>query len=140
MSNMNVTMMSRVVYAAVAPAILLMAACAGQTPASPTPTPTPTPDAPIANAYILPGAVDLGANAFGDEPVVIHKGERLRWRNIDTVEHDVVADTASLPEFMSTGTLAPGGERLFTMNTIGTTRIHCTIHPQMTGILVVRER
>jgi plastocyanin len=41
---------------------------------------------------------------------------------------------------MSTGTLAPGGERLFTMNTIGTSRIHCTIHPQMTGILVVQER
>jgi plastocyanin len=115
---------------------LLLAAC-GNTP--PT-APAPPAEIPTANAYILPGAVDQGSNAFGDEPVVVYKGERLRWRNIDTVEHDVVADTASLPEFMTSGVLAPGGERSFDMNTIGTTRIHCTIHPQMTGTLVVRER
>jgi plastocyanin len=116
---------------------LLVAACGRDTP--PT-APAPPTDAPTANAYILPGAVNLGATAFGDEPVVVYKGERLRWRNTDTVEHDVVTDTASLPEFMTSGVLAPGGERTFNMNTIGTTRIHCTIHPQMTGTLVVRER
>jgi plastocyanin len=121
--------------------ILLLAACARDTtPTSPTPPPTPPADAGTANVYILPGAVDLGATAFGDEPVVIYKGERLRWRNADAVEHNVVTDAASLPEFMTTGLLAPGGERSFIMNTNGTTRIHCTIHPQMTGTLVVRER
>jgi hypothetical protein len=41
---------------------------------------------------------------------------------------------------MTTGPLAPGGERVFAMSTIGTTRIHCAIHPQMAGILVVQER
>jgi plastocyanin len=71
---------------------------------------------------------------------VIHQGERLRWRNADTEKHDVVADTPSLPESVTTGTLAPGDERLFPMNTIGTTRIHCTIHPQMVGLLVVQAR
>ena len=116
--------------------LLLIAACGSQTPISPM----PPGDVTTASAYILPGAADMGANAFGDEPVVIHKGENLRWRNVDTVEHNVVADTASLPEFVTTGTLAPGGERLFTMNTVGMTRIHCTIHPQMVGLLVVRER
>ena len=128
--------MSRAFGAATVLTILLIPACGRQTPTSPT----PPADAPTANAYILPGAVDLGPNAFGDEPVVIRKGERLRWRNADTEEHNVVADTASLPEFVTTGTLAPGGERLFTMNTTGTTRIHCTIHPQMVGLLVVQER
>src|SRR5262245_1692049 len=103
--------MSQVIGAAAAAlAILAIAARVKHTPTSPT---LPA-DGPIANAYILPGAVNLGANAFGDEPVVIHKGERLRWRNADTVEHDVVADTASLPEFVTTGTLAPGSERVFT--------------------------
>ena len=128
--------MSRTIGAATALAILFAAACGGQPPASPTPPPA---EAPTANAYILPGAVGLGPTAFGDEPVVVHKGERLRWRNADSVEHDVVADTPALPEFKTTGTLAPGGERLFTMNTVGTTRIHCTIHPQMVGSLVVQE-
>lgn len=103
------------------------------------PTPPPPPDVATANAYILPGAVGLGATAFGDEPVVIHKGERMRWRNADNVEHNVVTDSVSLPEFMATGLLAPGGERSFIMNTIGTTKIHCTIHPQMVGTLVVQE-
>ncbi len=119
--------------------ILLFAGCGGQPPSSPTP-PVPPAEPTIANAYILPGAMNLGANAFGDEPVVVYRQERLRWRNVDTVEHNVVADTASLPEFVTTGALAPGGEQSFTMNTIGTTRIHCTIHPQMTGTLVVQER
>ena len=100
----------------------------------------PAGDPPIANVYILPGAEHLGANAFGDEALVIFKGERMRWRNIDGVEHNVVADTASLPEFMTTGPLAPGADRSFIMNSIGTTKVHCTIHPQMIGTLVVQNR
>ena len=127
----------RLAGAAAALTILVIAACTTQTPPS---SPTPTPDNPTtANAYILPGAQGMGPNAFGDEPVVIHKGERLRWRNADSVEHDVVADAATLPEFRTTGVLAPGDERSFVMNTVGTTAIHCTIHPTMTGTLVVRE-
>src|SRR5262249_55873170 len=136
-TDMNITNRAdrsvRFVGAAMTLAFVLVAACSSQTPASPT----PPADAPTANAYILPGAGDRGATAFGDEPVVIHRGERLRWRNADAVEHNVVADMASLPEFITTGTLAPGAERAFTMNTIGTTRIHCTIHPQMVGVLIV---
>jgi plastocyanin len=58
----------------------------------------------------------------------------------DADEHDVVTDTPSLAEFMRTGTLAPGGERSFIMNTTGTSRIHCRIHPQMVGTLVVQEQ
>lgn len=118
-------------------AILLTGACTGEMV---PPAPTPPSDPTTANAYILPGAANLGVNAFGDEPVVIHKGERLRWRNADAVEHNVVTDTASLPEFMTTGLLAPGGEQSFIMNTVGTTSIHCSIYPQMTGTLVVREQ
>jgi len=119
-------------------AILLVTACGGGTTPPMAPTPPPPPEITTANAYILPGAVNLGATAFGDEPVVIHKGERMRWRNADTVEHDVVTDSVALPEFMTTGLLAPGGERSFIMSTTGTTRIHCTIHPQMVGTLVVQ--
>jgi plastocyanin len=120
--------------------ILMLAGCgSGNMGPTPSPTPTPGPTPTDANAYILPGASNLGANAFGDEPVVIHRGERLRWRNADSVEHDVVTDTGALPEFMTTGILPPGGERAFIMNTNGTTRIHCTIHPQMVGTLIVRE-
>jgi plastocyanin len=130
-----------VVVMTTASAALLTAACGGySSPMSPTPTPAPPGPAVTANAYILPGAVDLGSGAFGDHPLLIFKGERLRWVNIDSTEHNLVADAASLPEFVTTGTLAPGGERTFTMTTLGTTPFHCTIHPQMTGTLIVQER
>jgi plastocyanin len=95
---------------------------------------------PTANAFILPGATNLGANAFGDEPVIIFKGERVRWINADTQTHNIVTDTAAFPEFTTTGQLTPGGEKAFIMNTVGTTPIHCADHPAMTGTLVVRER
>jgi LSD1 subclass zinc finger protein len=118
----------------------LVSACGEGTPQmSPSPAPTPTGDPVTANVYILPGAVTLGANAFGDEAIIIFTGERMRWRNLDSVEHTLVADT-SLPEFGTTGVLAPGGERSFLMLTPGMTRVHCADHPQMVGTLVVRER
>ena len=117
---------------------VLAAACGSST--NPNPPTPPLDPAITANVYILPGAAELGGNAFGDHPVVIRRGERMRWRNADRVDHDVVADTTSLPEFATTGTLAPGGERAFVMDTVGTTPIHCTIHPQMVGTLVVQER
>jgi plastocyanin len=121
--------------------MLLISACgSGTPPMSPTPPPAPPADSPTANVYILPGAVELGANAFGDEAIVIYRGERMRWWNLDSVEHTLVPDTPSLPEFDTTGALKPGDDRSFIMMTLGTTRIHCTEHPRMVGTLVVRER
>src|SRR5262249_8011509 len=115
-------------------AILTVAACAKISgPAAPTPVST-------ANVYILPGAVDLADGAFGDHPIVIFRGEQMRWRNIDGQAHTVVSDTAALPEFATTGSLAPGGEKSFVMNTVGTTTFHCAEHPQMVGTLIVQER
>jgi plastocyanin len=132
-------MASRNLVRAMAASLTLVTAACGSRP-GPSPSPVPAGDPPIANVYILPGAVDLGPNAFGDEALVIFKGERMRWRNIDGVEHNIVPDTAALPEFDTTGLLAPGAERSFIMNSIGTTKVHCTIHPQMVGTLTVRGR
>jgi plastocyanin len=116
--------------------IVLTAACGNPMPSSPTPTPTPTM---IANAYILPGAVSLNDRAFGDEPVVIHPHERLRWVNVDTLTHRIVADTPDATDFRNTNDLRPGDEQSFDMTRLGTTRIHCANHPNMTGTLIVRE-
>lgn len=120
--------------------LLLIAAC-GTASGPTTPTPqVPTPEVATANVYILPGAVALGSGAFGDHPITIFKGERMRWRNVDGETHNLVADTTALPEFGTTGLLPPGDERSFIMNTTGSTRFHCTIHPQMVGTLVVQDR
>ena len=119
--------------------ILLIAGCGGKDgmppPSSPTPIPTVT-----ANAYILPGALSMNDWAFGDEPVVIHAHERLRWINADGLTHRIVADSPDATDFKNTNDLAPGGEQSFTLTKLGTTRIHCSIHPNMTGTLIVREQ
>jgi hypothetical protein len=77
--------------------------------------------------------------AFGDEPVVIYRGERLRWVNADTLAHQIVADVPDATDFQKTDELAPnGGEQSFNMTRLGTTRIRCATHPNMTGTLTVR--
>ena len=122
--------------------MLLMAGCnesdaMRMPPMSPTPSPTPV----TASAYILPDAVSLGDLAFGYEPIVIYKSGRLRWVNADTVTHLVVADSPDAIDFRKTDELVGnGGEQSFIMTKLGTTRIHCAIHPNMTGTLIVRER
>lgn len=102
--------------------------------------PSPVPVTVTVNAYILPNAVSLNDFAFGDEPLVIYKGERLHWVNADTVNHVIVADSPDATDFRNTEELrGPGGEQSFNMTKLGTTRIHCAQHPNMTGTLIVRE-
>ena len=120
-------------------AIVSMAGCDGNEARRPT-GPTPLPAPVTANAYILPDAVSLGDWAFGDEPIVIYRGERLRWVNADTLTHIIVADSPDATDFRKTNELpGNGGEQSFIMARQGTTRIHCTIHPNMAGTLIVRD-
>jgi len=122
-------------------AMLSMAGCGENggvpmPPAGPTPSPAPT----TASVYILPGAVSLGEWAFGDETIVIYRSERMRWVNADTLTHVIVADSPDATDFRKTDELrGSGGEQSFIMTRLGTTRIHCAIHPNMTGTLTVRE-
>ena len=127
-------------HAAVLLVSFSIAGCGGGSGA-PTPGPTPVPAQVTANAYILPGAVAANDWAFGDEPVVVYKSERLRWINADGQTHQIVADSPEATDFRMTDALrGPGGEQSFVMNKLGTTKIHCSIHPNMTGTLIVRER
>ena len=130
-----------VLLAVTAFAMLSMAGCGGNDMGMGPTTPTPSPPLVTASAYILPDAVSQGDWAFGDEPIVIYKSERLRWVNADTLTHVIVADSANATDFRKTDELPPnGGEQSFIMNKLGTTRIHCAIHPNMTGTLIVREQ
>jgi plastocyanin len=121
--------------------MLLIGGCGGNDamrmpPTGPSPSPTPV----TASAYILPDAVSLGDWAFGGEPIVIYKSERLRWVNADTLTHVIVADSPDATDFRKTEELpGKGSEQLIVMTRLGMTRIHCAIHPNMTGILIVRE-
>ncbi len=54
--------------------------------------------------------------------------------------HVIVADSPDATDFRKTSELPRGGEQSFVLNKLGTTRIHCELHPNMTGTLIVRER
>ena len=129
-----------VLPAVIALTVSLMAGCGGNDARMPPTSPPPPAPLVTANAYILPDAVSLGDWAFGDEPVVIYKSERLRWVNADALTHVIVADSPEATDFRKTDELPRnGGEQSFIMTKLGTTRIHCAIHPNMTGTLIVRE-
>lgn len=120
--------------------MLLTAACGGDMKPTPPTAPTPPDPPPLrvtANVFVLPDAVSLGHFAFGDEDIVIYKGELMRWINTD--KQIIVADSPNATDFKGTNDLPEGGEQSFVMTKLGTTKIHCTIHPEMTGTLVVRE-
>jgi plastocyanin len=104
------------------------------------PASAPAPGLVTANAYILRDAATLGPLAFGEPPLVVYKGERLRWVNTDGEAHSLVPDSTALPEFVATDVLTAGAERSYIMQTVGTTTFHCTIHPKMVGTLVVLEK
>ena len=88
--------------------MFLMAGCGGNDdrPMPPS-SPTPSPTLVTASAYILPDAVSQGDWAFGDEPIVIYKSERLRWVNADTLPHIIVADSPNATDFRKTDELPP---------------------------------
>ena len=131
----------RLHFAATTFGIVLIAGCGGKD-ATPMPSPVPIPTPTVtASAYILPGAVSMNDWAFGDEPIVIYTNERLRWVNADGLAHRIVADSPNATDFRNTDELRPlGGEQSFDIAKVGTTGIHCAIHPNMTGTLIVRER
>lgn len=66
--------------------------------------------------------------------VTINVGGTVTWTNDDSVPHTVAADN---DEF-SSGTIDPGQSFSFTFATAGTYPYHCTIHPQMTGVVTVQ--
>jgi plastocyanin len=120
---------------------LMLVGCGGgdKMPTQPT-APPPPPNQPVtANVFILPDAVSLKNWAFGDEDIVIYKGEKMHWVNLDKLTHHLVADSPNATDFPGTNDLPQTGEQSFIMTRLGTTKVHCTIHPEMTGVIVVRE-
>jgi hypothetical protein len=139
LKSMRLTL-RHVLPAVTALTMLLMGGCGGKDAMRMPPTGPPSPTHVTASAYILPDAVSLGDWAFGDEPIVIYKSERLRWVNADTLTHVIVADSPDATDFRKTEELpGNGGEQSLIMTKLGMTRIHCAIHPNMTGILIVCE-
>lgn len=80
---------------------------------------------------------DNGSNSFSPSPDTVSMGQTVAWHNSDgALTH--APRTISGTE-INTGNIAPGATSAAkAMNTPGTFNYQCTIHPTMTGILVVQ--
>ena len=80
-------------------------------------------------------------NCFSPNPDMVAPGTTVTWKNTDTVSHYV---TSGKPSDNTTGTvfdsgnlIKPAGTYQFTFANAGTFNYFCTVHPWMTGQVIV---
>jgi plastocyanin len=76
----------------------------------------------------------MHAMAFVPTRIEVSTGATLEWTNRDQLPHTVTADDGS----WDSGPIAPGGTWRHTFDQPGTYAFHCTPHPFMTGVVVVK--
>ena len=107
------------------------------TPTSPSPMPTPTGGTPPNSTQVVTiqqNASTLGGNAFGANPFTISAGTAVTWSNTDNVAHTSTSNSG----VWNSGVIPARGQFTFTFATAGTFPYHCTIHPGMTGLIIVQ--
>jgi plastocyanin len=72
---------------------------------------------------------------FVPEDITVRVGQKVRWINDDTVDHNVVADSGA--RFHSS-IFGQGRSYEFTPRKPGTVKYECTLHPGMVGTLTVK--
>jgi plastocyanin len=94
---------------------------------------------PPANVVIPSGAYSLKAiQWYVPEVLTVPVGTTVTWLNNDTVTHTIT--TTSVPSGASSftsGFLAYGNKFSYTFTVPGTYTYDCTVHPFMTGTIVV---
>lgn len=130
----------KALLAGVLAATFVLAACSSTT----------DPTTPGIDVSIRAGAQTRGSSAFAPSPFTLSlaAGGTVKWRNGDVgtsgnaygagattgTTHDLVSDTQG--EFDS-GAMAPGAVFQHAFTAAGTYHYHCSIHPSMTGIIIV---
>lgn len=75
-----------------------------------------------------------GASSFSPSPDTVNVGQTVAWHNADATTHTATANGAAF----NTGNISGGSTSApITMSTAGSFPYHCSIHPTMTGTLVV---
>jgi plastocyanin len=77
-------------------------------------------------------AVKIGNFTFGPQEVKIKAGTTINWTNEDDIPHTVVS-----PNNFRSKVLDTDGTYSFTFTTPGTYKYFCSLHPHMTGTIVV---
>jgi plastocyanin len=79
------------------------------------------------------GQVEIHGFAFDPATLTVQSGAVVHFVNHDSAPHTATADGGAF----DSGTIAGGNSGEITAGAAGTYPYHCTIHPSMTGTLVV---
>lgn len=79
--------------------------------------------------------VTIEGFAFSPGRVTVTVGDTVTWTNADGASHTATADDGSF----DTGGIPGGSTATIRFTTAGEFRYLCTIHPDMTGRIIVRE-
>jgi len=79
--------------------------------------------------------VRMSSVKFIGDPITIAAGQAVRWTNADPVEHTVTFDGAAEP---GSPVIPPNGSYVHRFDKTGTYTYHCTPHPFMKGVVVVK--
>jgi len=77
-------------------------------------------------------AVKIGNFTFGPQEMKVKAGTTVTWTNEDDIPHTVV-----LPNNFRSKVLDTDDKYAFTFTTPGTYKYFCSLHPHMTGTIVV---
>jgi plastocyanin len=77
-------------------------------------------------------AVKIGNFTFGPQELKVKAGTTVTWTNEDDIPHTVVS-----PNNFRSKALDTDGAFSFTFTTPGTYKYFCSLHPHMTGTIVV---
>jgi plastocyanin len=82
-------------------------------------------------------SVSIAGMAFNPSDITVKKGTTVTWSNNDNMTHTVQeTDGKKGP---NSSDLAPGDKYSFTFDETGTFAYHCSIHPSMSGSVVVTQ-
>jgi plastocyanin len=114
-------MMNRILFAAGFAALAIPATLAISAPATPAPATT---------------IVKISNFTFGPKAITVKVGQTVTWTNDDDIPHTVVATDKSFRSKV----LDTGQSFSFTFTKPGAVPYFCSIHPMMTGKVIVIAR
>ncbi len=127
-------------HAAVAPSPTPSATSTPAASPTPTPkpvkTPTPTPSAGLGVGASNIQRIAIRNFQFSPSSVTVRVGDVVVFTNYDQVQHTVTSDTGAFAQ----QTVAPNNEAIIATANMskGTYGFHCSIHPTMTGTIIIQ--
>ena len=77
--------------------------------------------------------ISMKGSVYSIPSITLAAGSKITWINDDNMVHTVTANDGSF----NSGDINPGGQFIYTFNTVGTFNYHCVHHTGMTGVVTI---